>query len=246
MEGSSELAGLAGAHVAVTGGAGGIGRAVCAWLERAGAIPYALDLESAEGAVGAFVRTDVTDPDSLAAAVDHVVAAAGRVDGLVAAAGIVEDDVAAEAMSPELFDRVMAVNLRGVFLTCQAFGRRMLEQGAGRIVAVSSMSGTNIVNVPQRQAAYNASKAGVSALVRSLAVEWGPRGVRVNAVAPGYVATPLNDLKRDHHQQWRDATVAGRFAEPAEIAAAIGYLLSDQADFCHGTELLIDGGYSLR
>jgi NAD(P)-dependent dehydrogenase (short-subunit alcohol dehydrogenase family) len=107
------------------------------------------------------------------------------------------------------------------------------------------MSGNRIVNVPQRQCAYNASKAGVTALTKSLAVEWGPRGVRVNALSPGYVDTPLNALKRHQHEEWKDRTVLHRFADTAEIAAAVGYLLSDEAAFCCGTELLIDGGYSL-
>ena len=238
--------GLAGAHIAVTGGSGGIGLAVCAWLEHRGATTYALDLEPAGGQVGTFVSCDVTDAESVEAAARKVVETAGRVDGLVAGAGIAEDDVPAEVMDLATFDRVIGVNLRGVFLTCQTFGRRMLERGAGRIVAISSMSGNHIVNEPQRQCAYNASKAGVSALVRSLAAEWGPRGVRVNAVSPGYVDTPLTARKTALHEQWRERTVLRRFARPSEIAAAVGYLLSDDAAFCCGTELLIDGGYALR
>lgn len=108
------------------------------------------------------------------------------------------------------------------------------------------MSGNLVVNEPQSQCAYNASKAGVTALVKSLAVEWGPRGVRVNAVSPGYVGTPLLALKKHMHQGWKDRTVLDRFARTDEIAAAVGYLLSDAAGFCIGTELVIDGGYSLR
>jgi len=237
--------GLRGARIAVTGAAGGIGAAACAWLVAAGAEVYALDLSPADEQPGTFVRTDVTDPASVEAAVEAITATAGAIDGLVAGAGIAENDIAAEEMPIETFDRVLSVNLRGVFLCCQAFGRRMLDVGHGRIVVISSMSGNHTVNMPQRQCAYNASKSGVSALVRSLAVEWGPRGVRVNAVAPGYVNTPLNALKVHQHQEWKDRTVLRRFAEPDEIAAAIGYLLSDEAAFCVGTELLIDGGYSL-
>jgi NAD(P)-dependent dehydrogenase (short-subunit alcohol dehydrogenase family) len=237
--------GLSGAHIAVTGGAGGIGHAVCDYLAEAGAAVYALDIRPAEGQAADFIRTDVTDQDSVTAAAEEILARAGRIDGLVAGAGIAEDDVAAEEMDLATFERVLAVNLRGVFLSCQAFGRRMLDQGHGRIVTIASMSGNHIVNVPQRQCAYNASKAGVAALTRSLAVEWGPRGVRVNSVSPGYVDTPLLDLKRHQHDGWKGRTVLGRFAQPREVAAAIGYLLSDAAAFCCGTELLIDGGYSL-
>ena len=237
--------GLSGAHIAVTGAAGGIGLATCRWLTDRGAVVYALDRKPADDQVGEFVATDVTEPGSVGAAVEHIAGAAGRVDGVVAGAGIAEDDVAAEEMDPATFDEVIGVNLRGVFLTCQAFGRRMLAQGHGRIVTLSSMSGNHVVNVPQRQCAYNASKAGVTALTKSLAVEWGPRGVRVNAVSPGYVDTPLNALKAHQHDEWKGRTVLRRFAAPAEIAAAVGYLLSDEAAFCCGTELLIDGGYSL-
>jgi NAD(P)-dependent dehydrogenase (short-subunit alcohol dehydrogenase family) len=235
--------GLAGQVVAVTGAGGGIGAAACARLEEEGATVYALDLGDAP--VGRVVRTDVTDPASLAAAVEAIVGREQRVDAVVAAAGVVEDDVPAETMAPDLFDRVLGVNLRGVFLTCQAFGRPMLERGSGNLVAISSMSGNHVVNVPQRQCAYNASKAGVSALVRSLAVEWGPRGVRTNAIAPGYVNTPLLAPKQHQFDGWLAQTPLGRMAEPAEIAGTIAFLLSDEARYYCGSELLVDGGYSL-
>ena len=235
----------AGRHIAVTGAGGGIGAATCAWLAERGAVVYALDLRPAADQVGEFIACDVADPASVGAAVTEITGHAGRVDGLVAGAGVSDDDTPAEDMDPAAFDRILGVNLRGVFHCAQAFARPMLAQGDGRIVAVSSMSGNYIVNTPQRQCAYNASKAGVTALVKSLAAEWGPRGVRVNTVSPGYVDTPLLASKADLHQQWKDATVLRRFAEPREIAAAIGYLLSDDAGFCAGTELLVDGGYSL-
>lgn len=235
--------GIAGKVFAVTGAGGGIGEAVCQRLVDEGAIVYALDLQGA--AVGHFVATDVTDQGSLEAALDAILAREGSVDGVVAAAGVVEDDVAAEAMDIALFDKVLGVNLRGVFLTCQVFGRRLLERGAGRIVNISSMSGNHVVNRPQRQCAYNASKAGVSALTRSLAAEWGPRGVRLNAVAPGYVNTPLLSLKQHQFGEWLSRTPLGRMAEPSEVAATICFLLSDDADFYCGSEVVLDGGYTL-
>ena len=164
---------LDGMQVAVTGGCGGIGLALCTWLTDCGATVYALDLKRVDGQYARFIETDVTLGPSIAGAADQVVKAAGRVDGLVTAAGVGENDVAAEDMDPSLFDRVIDVNLRGVFLTCQAFGRHMLERGAGSIVNIASMSGAHVVNVPQRQCAYNSSKAAVVALTRSLALERG-------------------------------------------------------------------------
>jgi NAD(P)-dependent dehydrogenase (short-subunit alcohol dehydrogenase family) len=148
-------------------------------------------------------------------------------------------------MTPEVWHRTLDVNLSGAFFTCQRVGRVMLEQGQGRIVTIASMSGAHIVNVPQQQAAYNASKGGLVALTKSLAYEWADRGVRVNALSPGYINTPLLSSKAFLHEQWKAATPVGRFAEPREVAAAAAWLLSDDAAFCCGTELLMDGGYSL-
>lgn len=170
---------------------------------------------------------------------------AGRIDGLVTAAGLSEEPTPAEEMSLDVWQRTIGVNLSGAFLTCQRVGRVMLAQGHGRIVTIASMSGSHIVNVPQQQVAYNASKAGLVAMTKSLAYEWAGRGVRVNALSPGYVDTPLLASKAHLHGQWKSATPLGRFAEPYEVAAAAGWLLSDAAGFCIGTELLMDGGYSL-
>jgi NAD(P)-dependent dehydrogenase (short-subunit alcohol dehydrogenase family) len=237
-----------GRRIAVTGAAGGIGASLCASLLAQGARVHALDFRGLDmlpdGVEG--VETDITSEESVVAAARHLYASDPTPVELVTCAGIVEDDVPAEDMAMELYDRVMAVNLRGVFLTCREFGRELLARGGGVIVNVASMSGNAIVNHPQRQSVYNTSKAGVSALTRSLAVEWGPRGVRVNAVSPGYVDTPLNSLKTHMHAQWLAGTVLRRFGTTREISAAVEYLLSDEAAFCCGTELLIDGGFSLR
>jgi len=234
-------------QVAVTGASGGIGRALCAHLAALGLSVFALDRVAIEPLTGVeFVSLDVTDPSSVEAAVSAVYEiAAGPVD-LVCCAGIVEDDVAAEDMPIELFDSVMAVNLRGLFLSCQAFGRQLLARGGGSIVNIASMSGNYVVNFPQHQCAYNASKAAVTALSKSLAVEWGPRGVRVNAVSPGYVATPLLAKKTHQFGQWLPGIVLNRFAEPDEVARAVAFLLSTDSGYCCGTELLMDGGFSLR
>lgn len=238
------MEGLSGQVVAVTGAAGGIGRAVCERLEREGAQVFALD--SRESPDRPSLVVDVTSAESLGRAAAEVVRRAGRVDGLVAAAGVVEDDVAAETMAQAVFERTVAVNLTGVFLSCQAFGRPMLAAGRGAIVAISSMSGNHVVNTPQNQCAYNASKAGVGALTRSLAAEWVGRGVRVNSIAPGYVDTPLLALKQHQVAGWLESTPAGRMARPEEIAASTAFLLSSDAQYYCGSELLVDGGYSLR
>jgi NAD(P)-dependent dehydrogenase (short-subunit alcohol dehydrogenase family) len=239
------MTGLTDAAVVVTGAAGGIGRAVAERLAGHGARVFEVDRrEPAEG-VGEFVEADVRDPRGVEAAVARIARTAGRIDGLVAAAGVGEEPTAAEDMAIEVWDRTLGINLRGVFVTCQAVGRVMLAQGAGRIVTIASMSGNHVVNVPQRQVAYNASKAGVVAMTKSLAYEWAGRGVRVNALSPGYVDTPLLANKAHWHEGWKAATPAGRFARPEEIAAAAAWLLSDEAAFCCGTELLMDGGYSL-
>lgn len=230
--------------VAVTGGASGIGQAVVEALEAEGATVYSVDVAS--GPAGRHVQGDVTDPASIAWAVRDIVADAGRVDGLVASAGVRGPDQGAEDLDVAAFDAVLDVNLRGVFVTCQAFGRQILEQGGGRIVAIGSMSGNHIINTPMRISHYHAAKGGVRALVRALAVEWGPRGVRVNALSPGYIATPLSEADPEFHDEWKAATVLGRLGTPQEVAAGVRFLLSDGAAFCCGTDLLMDGGYVLR
>lgn len=235
-----------GAVVVVTGAAGGVGHACAAWQADRGASVFSLDRRRPESPVGTFVEVDVLSEASVEQAVRSVLGTAGRIDALVAAAGLSEEPTPAEQMELAVWQRTIGVNLTGVFLTCQRVGRTMLEQdGGGRIVTIASMSGAHVVNTPQQQVAYNASKGGLVAMTKSLAYEWADRGVRVNALSPGYVDTPLLGSKYDLHEQWKSVTPLRRFAEPAEVAAAAGWLLSDEAAFCCGTEMLMDGGYSL-
>ena len=238
------MRGLTDTVVAVTGAAGGIGEAICVRLEEEGVRVYALDRVPA--GIGKSLIVDVTDEDSVKSAVAQINQTEGRIDGFVAAAGVVEDDVPAEEMTLAQWDHTMGVNLRGLFITNQAFGTVMLAQGAGAIVNISSMSGNHVVNTPQKQCAYNASKAGVTALTKSLASEWASRGVRVNAIAPGYVSTPLLAGKRHQFAHWLDNTPQGRMADSSEIASAAAFLLSEEASYFCGSEVLADGGYSLR
>jgi NAD(P)-dependent dehydrogenase (short-subunit alcohol dehydrogenase family) len=234
--------------VAITGGAGGIGQAIARRLVAEGAEVFALDRKGLEdlpeGVSG--IELDLGSPASVAEVVASLYAGDERRVDLVNSAGIVEDDVAAVDMPIEQFDAVIGVNLRGVFLTCQAFGRELMARGGGAIVNIASMSGNAVVNFPQKQSAYNTSKAAVTALTKSLAVEWGPSGVRVNALSPGYVDTPLNHLKAHMHDTWKRDIVVDRFATPEEVAASVAFLLSDDASYYVGAELLMDGGYSLR
>jgi NAD(P)-dependent dehydrogenase (short-subunit alcohol dehydrogenase family) len=234
-----------GAVVVVTGAAGGVGQAVSQWMAERGAQVFALDRRRPDAGAGTFVEVDVLSEASVDAAVQQVLDTAGRIDGLVAAAGLSEEPTPAEEMDLAVWQRTIGVNLTGVFLTCQRVGRVMLAQGSGRVVTVASMSGAHVVNVPQQQVAYNASKGGLVAMTKSLAYEWASRGVRVNALSPGYVDTPLLGSKHDLHELWKSATPLRRFAEPHEVAAAAAWLMSDEAAFCCGTELLMDGGYTL-
>lgn len=256
---------FAGRIAVVTGTSSGIGRGIAAALAAEGARVFGLDLPeqislaeeidrgpadpgpATGGAAIERISCDVADAASVAAAARAVLAATGgRVDHVVANAGIRGSDTPAESLPVAEFDAVLAVNLRGVFLTLQAFAPAMLAAGSGSMVAVASMSGNRVVNVPQHTVAYNTAKAGVTALARTLAVEWGGRGVRVNTVSPGYVSTPFLEADAAMHPLWLPQTVPGRFAQIDEIAAGALYLLSDAAGYCHGTDLLIDGGYSLR
>jgi NAD(P)-dependent dehydrogenase (short-subunit alcohol dehydrogenase family) len=242
------VTGIDGAVVAVTGASGGIGAGVCEWLVENGARVFALDRRAPAGgdlSGTTFIQTDVLDPASVISAIDRVVSDGGRIDGFVAGAGLSEEPTAAEDMDVAVWDRTIGVNLRGTFLSCQAAGRAMLAQGGGRIVAIASMSGNHVVNTPQQQVAYNASKAGVVAMVKSLAYEWADRGVRVNALSPGYIDTPLLGSKHDMHERWKSVTPLRRFGTPREVAEATGFLLSDEAGFFVGSEVLMDGGYSL-
>ncbi|GAB3567925.1 SDR family NAD(P)-dependent oxidoreductase [Amycolatopsis endophytica] len=243
---------LSGRTAVVTGGAQGIGEAIVTGLRDSGARVFIADINPEVGEATAqrlgvdFVAADVTDSDAVEAAFDHVVSTAGRIDIAVNNAGIVHNHPS-ESLADDDWRKVLAVNLDGVFYCCRAAGSRMLAQGAGAIVNTGSMSG-HISNFPQAQSAYNAAKAGVIHLTKSLAGEWAGRGVRVNSVSPGYVGTELTQRGMDN-AEWRRAWLAGtpmnRVATPSEIAPAVVFLASDAASFCTGTDLVVDGGYTV-
>jgi NAD(P)-dependent dehydrogenase (short-subunit alcohol dehydrogenase family) len=249
---------LDGRVAVVTGGGQGIGAACARALGEAGAkviiaelMPErATSIADALGALGieaVGLPLDVTksvDVDALAA---KVVADHGRVDVLVNNAGVAKSDVRAEDTSDDHWRFHMDVNVDGLFWCCRAFGRHMLAQGKGAIVNIGSMSGF-IVNKPQPQSFYNASKAAVHHLTRSLAAEWGARGVRVNAVAPTYIETPLTTFgikeNPDMYKVWLEMTPMGRVGQPDEIASVVHFLASDAASLMTGAIVLADGGYT--
>jgi NAD(P)-dependent dehydrogenase (short-subunit alcohol dehydrogenase family) len=244
---------LEGKVAVVTGGARGLGLSMARALARHGVRIGLVDLleeveESAAAlpdAVGA--TADVTSADDVAAAFARVSEQLGNPSLLVNAAGITVWEDSLDA-TPESWRRVIDINLTGTFLCCQALGRACRDDGhAGAIVNVSSMSG-RVVNVPQHQTSYNASKAAVDQLTKSLAVEWAELGVRVNAVAPGYF---LSDMTRQFTEsnpelaeRWREMIPAGRMGEPQDLDGLVVYLCSDASAYIVGQSIVIDGAYT--
>lgn len=247
---------LSGRTAVVTGAARGIGFACAQALGEAGARVLVTDLDEAaaqasagqlagQGVEAYAFRLDVTDPKAVRALATSLNERFGTVDILVANAGIVRGGKA-EDVEDDDWRAVIEVNLNGVFWSCREFGRAMLERGRGAIVTIGSMSG-EIVNKPQEQSSYNAAKAGVHHLTRTLAAEWGGRGVRINAVAPTYIDTPLTRFGMEDpvlKQTWLSMTPMGRVGRPDEVASVVAFLASDASSLMTGSIVLADGGYT--
>ena len=240
----------------VTGGGRNIGLACAQALAEAGAKVIIAEIDLKVGESGKtelrklgfevdVINLDVADSAAVTRAADAIVDQYGRVDVLVCSAGIALNTPAGE-ITDEKWRRVMDINLNGVFWCCRAFGRHMVEAGRGSIVNIGSMSGV-IANKPQPQAHYNAAKAGVHMLTKSLAVEWAKSGVRVNAVAPTYIDTAMTREgieNPDYFPIWLEMTPMKRVGQSHEIASVVLFLASDASSLMTGSIVMADGGYT--
>jgi NAD(P)-dependent dehydrogenase (short-subunit alcohol dehydrogenase family) len=243
----------------ITGGERGIGRAIALALAQAGSdIAVAgLDLDSVneakaliekEGARFLFIKTDVTKEDEVAVMVREVVTQFGTIDVLVNNAGVIRSGPA-ETLPLESWRQVIDINLTGQFLVSREAGKTMLERGKGSIIHIASICGI-VVPTPQAQCNYNASKGGVVQLAKSLASEWGARGIRVNVIAPGYIRTPLTEYRYKDPEsplvkKWLSMTPMERIGTPEEIAGLALYFASDASSFTTGTVVPVDGGFTI-
>jgi NAD(P)-dependent dehydrogenase (short-subunit alcohol dehydrogenase family) len=251
---------LDGRAALITGAGQGIGRAFAHALGEAGSAVAVADIQlnyaqevaeelQGKGIQAIAIQADVTHTGQVAQMVQEVINRWGKLDIAINNAGIGPWS-AAENMTDELWDRVMNVNLRGVFLCCRAEGQAMIQAGYGKIINTASMS-ARVVNWPQKHAHYNASKAAVAQLTRNLAVEWAEHGVRVNCISPGYTQTKLlEDLMATPEgsqmvPEWVSRTPMKRLAQVTDLQGGCLFLASEASDFMTGHDLVIDGGYSL-
>lgn len=246
---------LTGKTTVVTGGRQGIGKVVAHALADQGsdiviidmldAADVAADIASDHGVRAIALTCDVTDPEAVARTIDEAATKMGTLDLLFNNAGICLHKPTLEC-TPEDFTHVVDVNLNGIFFVAQAFGRYLVSQDkTGAIVNTASMSAT-IVNIPQGQASYNSSKAGVRHLTKSLAVEWASLGIRVNSISPGYINTEMTgNVREDWRQIWTDMIPFKRMGSPEELAGAVIYLLSDASTYTSGADITVDGCFTI-
>ena len=248
-----------GKNVLITGAERGIGLAIAQGFAKCGAnviIAGIMEEEfanaqkciEAENVTCFCIRTDVSNEASVKETVQRVVEKFSHIDILVNNAGI-NKLAPAEKMPLDVWERIIGVNLTGTFLMCREVGAVMLEQGKGNIVNIASMSGLIVNPLPQQQCAYNSSKAGVIMLTKCLANEWAQRGIRVNAVCPGFTRTPLTARRLDTPndpavKKWIEGTPMDRVAQPEEMVGIVLYYASELSSFTTGTSIPIDGGYT--
>ncbi|WP_297199266.1 SDR family oxidoreductase [uncultured Pluralibacter sp.] len=241
----------------VTGGARGIGKRLAIALAEAGAdvAIVDVDLDEAEKTAGEIaaatgvntlaIKTDITRPEQVNAMMETILGAFGRLDIAFCNAGI-GHTVPVEEDNLDDWSRVINVNLNGTFLTAQAAGRVMIRQGGGSIINTASMS-AHITNIPQKECSYAASKAGVIAMSRNMAVEWADKNVRVNTISPGYMATEmtLNDPSlAPLINQWEQLIPVKRMGKPEELEAIAVYLAGDMSSYTTGADFRVDGAYT--
>jgi NAD(P)-dependent dehydrogenase (short-subunit alcohol dehydrogenase family) len=235
----------------VTGGSGGIGFETSKALLENGATVVISDINANRGEQIAqelgieFFPADLTHSSQVSNLARHVKDKYGRIDIAFNNAGIAHS-VPAEECTDEQWLQVININLNALFYCCREFGQVMLPQGKGSIINTASMSGV-ILNNPQPQCAYNAAKAAVIMLTKSLAGEWASRGVRVNSISPGYINTPMTpkgQIRSDWYELWMRFSPMRRIGEPQEIAPAVVFLASEASSFFTGSNLVIDGGYT--
>jgi len=251
----SGLFDIQGKKAVVTGAGRGIGRVLALALAESGcdisileinmdnAEKVAAEIEQA-GRKALAIKTDVTRVTEVKEAFAVTKREFGRLDICVNNAGTCIHE-AAEDTPEENYDYVVDINMKGVFLCCQEVARIMIPQQKGSIINIASMSGS-VANYPQKQAHYNASKAGVVLLSKSLAVEWAPYGIRVNSLSPGYTRTEMTGIAEYLLPQWKELIPMKRIAEPKELVGAIIYLASDASSYTTGSDIIVDGGYTAR
>ena len=248
------LFGLKGKTAFVTGGAQGIGKVVALGMANCGMDVAIIDVnkEKAEevadqiaklGVKSLALAIDVTSVQEVDKMMAVIIAKFGKLDVAFNNAGIV-NNIPSESIDYADWKKVIDVNLSGVFLTAQAAGRQMIIQGGGSIINTASMSG-HIVNRPQTQSAYNASKAGVIQLTKSLAVEWAPYKIRVNCISPGYIRTEMTlQVRQDLQDSWMQQSVTPAMGTPEDLVGGVLYLASNAAAFTTGEDLVMDGAFT--